>query len=128
MARETVLSRRSATHGDLGVNCSPASMATMKRQVYAALQQPLPDALAEADLLMLQSFTAPDSTRASPASSRDRRAALRRAVRVRNNERRRTERHSTVAPGARAPARMRSRIDDPFAGRVRRGDESKETA
>jgi enoyl-CoA hydratase/carnithine racemase len=45
---------------ELVVNCSPASMATMKRQVYAALDQALPDALAEANGLMLQSFTAPD--------------------------------------------------------------------
>ncbi len=45
---------------ELVVNCSPASMATMKRQVYADLQHTLPDALAEADRLMLASFTAPD--------------------------------------------------------------------
>jgi enoyl-CoA hydratase/carnithine racemase len=47
---------------DLAVNCSPASMATMKRQVYAALEQGLDQALAEADGLMLESFTAPDFT------------------------------------------------------------------
>jgi enoyl-CoA hydratase/carnithine racemase len=45
---------------ELAVNCSPASMATMKRQVYADLQRDLPEALAQADLLMLESFTAPD--------------------------------------------------------------------
>lgn len=45
---------------ELVVNCSPASMATMKRQVYADLQRALPDALAQADQLMLASFTAPD--------------------------------------------------------------------
>jgi enoyl-CoA hydratase/carnithine racemase len=45
---------------ELAVNCSPASMATMKHQVYAALEQGLPEALAEADGLMLESFTAPD--------------------------------------------------------------------
>jgi enoyl-CoA hydratase/carnithine racemase len=45
---------------ELVVNCSPASMATMKRQVYADLDRALPDALAEADRLMLESFTAPD--------------------------------------------------------------------
>jgi enoyl-CoA hydratase/carnithine racemase len=45
---------------EMVVNCSPASMATMKRQVYAALDQKLPDALADADRLMLESFTAPD--------------------------------------------------------------------
>jgi enoyl-CoA hydratase/carnithine racemase len=60
MPREEVLERALAYARDLAVNCSPASMATMKRQVYAALQQPLPEALAEADLLMLRSFTAPD--------------------------------------------------------------------
>ncbi|HSZ12470.1 MAG TPA: enoyl-CoA hydratase [Solirubrobacteraceae bacterium] len=45
---------------ELAVNCSPASMATMKRQVYADLDRALPDALANADQLMLASFTAPD--------------------------------------------------------------------
>ena len=45
---------------ELVVNCSPASMATMKRQVYADLERTLPDTLAEADRLMLASFTAPD--------------------------------------------------------------------
>jgi len=47
---------------ELVVNCSPKSMATMKRQVYADLQRDLPDALAEADRLMLESFAAPDFT------------------------------------------------------------------
>jgi enoyl-CoA hydratase/carnithine racemase len=42
------------------VNCSPKSMATMKQQVYTDLQRELPDALAEADRLMLASFKAPD--------------------------------------------------------------------
>jgi enoyl-CoA hydratase/carnithine racemase len=45
---------------DLVVNCSPASMATMKSQVYADLERPLPEALAEADRAMLDSFAAPD--------------------------------------------------------------------
>jgi enoyl-CoA hydratase/carnithine racemase len=45
---------------ELVVNCSPASMATIKRQVYADLDRALPDALAGADELMLESFTAPD--------------------------------------------------------------------
>ena len=45
---------------ELVVNCSPASMATIKRQVYADLQSTLAEALAEADRLMLASFTAPD--------------------------------------------------------------------
>jgi enoyl-CoA hydratase/carnithine racemase len=45
---------------DLAVSCSPASMATIKRQVYADLSLGLPEALAEADELMLASFSAPD--------------------------------------------------------------------
>jgi enoyl-CoA hydratase/carnithine racemase len=45
---------------EIVINCSPRSMATMKRQVYADLQRELPDALADADRLMLESFTAPD--------------------------------------------------------------------
>jgi enoyl-CoA hydratase/carnithine racemase len=45
---------------ELVVNCSPKSMATIKRQVYADLQRELPDALQEADRLMFESFTAPD--------------------------------------------------------------------
>jgi enoyl-CoA hydratase/carnithine racemase len=45
---------------DLAANCSPASMATMKRQIYADLERGLVDALAEADRLMLASFGAPD--------------------------------------------------------------------
>jgi enoyl-CoA hydratase/carnithine racemase len=45
---------------ELAANCSPASMATIKRQVYADLERTLPDALAEADRLMFASFAAPD--------------------------------------------------------------------
>jgi enoyl-CoA hydratase/carnithine racemase len=45
---------------ELALNCSPASMATMKRQVYCDLERTLPDALAEADRAMLESFIAPD--------------------------------------------------------------------
>jgi enoyl-CoA hydratase/carnithine racemase len=44
----------------LASSCSPASMATMKRQVYADLQRDLPEALEEADRLMLESFTGDD--------------------------------------------------------------------
>ena len=46
--------------GELAHHCSSASMATIKRQVYADLERTLADALAEADRLMLASFTAPD--------------------------------------------------------------------
>jgi enoyl-CoA hydratase/carnithine racemase len=45
---------------ELAVKCSPASMARIKRQVYVDLERGLPEALAEADRLMLESFTAPD--------------------------------------------------------------------
>src|SRR5438105_9647201 len=38
---------------ELAANCSPASMATIKRQVYGDLERGLGDALAEADRLML---------------------------------------------------------------------------
>ena len=57
---ELLLEETLAYAHDLATNCSPASMATMKRQVYSALEQPLSQALAEADGLMLQSFVAPD--------------------------------------------------------------------
>jgi enoyl-CoA hydratase/carnithine racemase len=60
LAPETLLEGTLAYARELVVNCSPASMATMKRQVYADLQRGLPEALAEADRLMLESFTAPD--------------------------------------------------------------------
>jgi enoyl-CoA hydratase/carnithine racemase len=59
-APDVLLDETIAYARDLAVNCSPASMATMKRQVYAALEQRLPEALGEADGLMLESFTAPD--------------------------------------------------------------------
>jgi enoyl-CoA hydratase/carnithine racemase len=45
---------------ELAVQSSPASMATMKRQVYADAERGLAESLAEADRLMLESFTAPD--------------------------------------------------------------------
>ena len=45
---------------ELAVSCSPASMATMKRQVYADLERGLSEAMDGADQLMLASFTAPD--------------------------------------------------------------------
>jgi len=45
---------------ELALKCSPASMARMKRQVYADLERGLDEALAESDRLMLESFTAPD--------------------------------------------------------------------
>jgi enoyl-CoA hydratase/carnithine racemase len=45
---------------ELAQQCSPASMASMKRQVYADLERSLGDGLAAADRLMVESFTAPD--------------------------------------------------------------------
>jgi enoyl-CoA hydratase/carnithine racemase len=57
---ETVLEETLAYARELATQCSPASMATMKRQVYAALSQPLEEALADADRLMLESFSGPD--------------------------------------------------------------------
>jgi enoyl-CoA hydratase/carnithine racemase len=60
LAPETLLEGTLDYARELVVNCSPASMATIKRQVYADLDRTLPDALAGADELMLESFTAPD--------------------------------------------------------------------
>jgi enoyl-CoA hydratase/carnithine racemase len=57
---ETVLEETLAYAHELATQCSPASMATMKRQVYAALSQPLEQALTDADRLMLESFSGPD--------------------------------------------------------------------
>jgi enoyl-CoA hydratase/carnithine racemase len=45
---------------ELATLCSPASMAAMKRQVYAALEAGLAEATDEADRLMLASFAGPD--------------------------------------------------------------------
>ena len=60
IGRETVLEHAIAYARDLAVNCSPASMATIKRQVYADLTRTAPQALAEADRLMLASFEGAD--------------------------------------------------------------------
>jgi enoyl-CoA hydratase/carnithine racemase len=57
---ERLLEATLAYARELVHNCSPASMATIKRQVYADLQRTLPEALAKADELMLASFAAPD--------------------------------------------------------------------
>jgi len=59
-APERLLAETLAYARDLAVNCSPASMATMKRQVYADYERALPDALAAANRLMEASFGAPD--------------------------------------------------------------------
>jgi enoyl-CoA hydratase/carnithine racemase len=57
---ETLMAQTLAYATELASSCSPASMASMKRQVYADLSATLPDALGRADGLMLESFTAPD--------------------------------------------------------------------
>jgi enoyl-CoA hydratase/carnithine racemase len=59
-AREEVLERALSYAHELAVNCSPASMATIKRQVYGDLQRTAAQALEQADRLMLASFEAPD--------------------------------------------------------------------
>ena len=60
LPREAVVEETLAYARELARSCSPASMAAMKRQVYADLDRGLPEALANADRLMLESFTAPD--------------------------------------------------------------------
>ena len=60
LAPESLLESALAYARELATKCSPASMATMKRQVYADLELGLHAATAEADTLMLQSFSAPD--------------------------------------------------------------------
>ncbi|MGB7588867.1 MAG: enoyl-CoA hydratase [Solirubrobacterales bacterium] len=57
---ESLLDETLAYARELAINSSPASMATMKRQVYADLTRELPEALEEANRLMGESFTAPD--------------------------------------------------------------------
>ncbi len=60
MAPERLLEETLEYAGELAAKCSPASMVSMKRQVYADLERGLPEALAEADRLMFESFTAAD--------------------------------------------------------------------
>ena len=45
---------------DVAANSSPMSMAVMKRQIWSHLEESLPDALADSDRLMLESFGRPD--------------------------------------------------------------------
>jgi enoyl-CoA hydratase/carnithine racemase len=59
---ETLLEDTLAYARVLAVNCSPASMSTMKRQVYSDLERTLRDALADADRLMIESFSGSDFT------------------------------------------------------------------
>ena len=60
VAPDALLDETLAYARDLAANCSPASMATMKAQVYRALEQPLSEALEDANRLMLESFGRPD--------------------------------------------------------------------
>jgi enoyl-CoA hydratase/carnithine racemase len=57
---ETVLEETLAYAHELATQCSPASMAQMKRQVYTDLEKPLAEASDEADKLMFASFAEPD--------------------------------------------------------------------
>ena len=58
---------------DVAANCSPASLATMKSQVYADYEKPLDAALADANRLMVDSLQA-DDFREGVASFLERRA------------------------------------------------------
>ncbi len=60
IAPERLLEETLAYARDLAVNCSPASMAAMKGQLYGDLERGLDAALEEAGRLMLGSFAAPD--------------------------------------------------------------------
>ncbi len=60
IADQALLEQAMAYARELATQCSAASMATIKQQVYAALEQPLGEALADADRLMLASFGKPD--------------------------------------------------------------------
>ncbi|HEX4465807.1 MAG TPA: enoyl-CoA hydratase-related protein, partial [Solirubrobacteraceae bacterium] len=60
LAPEQLMDHARAYALDLAANCSPASMATMKGQVYADMTRELPEAIGDADRLMLASFEAPD--------------------------------------------------------------------
>jgi enoyl-CoA hydratase/carnithine racemase len=60
LAPDSLMDETMAYARDLAVNCSPASMATMKQQVYTDLDQGLEAAIEEANRLMVSSLQAPD--------------------------------------------------------------------
>ena len=60
LPRESVLEEAVAYARDLAANCSPASMAAMKAQVYRDLERGLEESLEDANRLMLESFARPD--------------------------------------------------------------------
>ena len=57
---DSVVSEALAYARELAQYCSPASMAAMKRQVYADYDRTLAETIAGANQLMFESFTAPD--------------------------------------------------------------------
>jgi enoyl-CoA hydratase/carnithine racemase len=60
LPRERVVSEALAYARDLAANCSPTSMAIMKRQIWSALEQRAEEALDIANREMLESFNRPD--------------------------------------------------------------------
>jgi enoyl-CoA hydratase/carnithine racemase len=60
MPADEVLAHSRAYLEDVAANCSPASMAVIKRQVYEQLHAGLGPAESESQQLMLESFTRPD--------------------------------------------------------------------
>jgi enoyl-CoA hydratase/carnithine racemase len=60
VAPEDLLDETLAYARDLVANCSPAALAEMKRQVYAAYESDLASAVALANRLMVESFGRPD--------------------------------------------------------------------
>jgi enoyl-CoA hydratase/carnithine racemase len=59
-APEALLAETHAYAQDLVANCSPAAIAEMKRQVYAAYETDLASAVSTANRLMVESFARPD--------------------------------------------------------------------
>jgi enoyl-CoA hydratase/carnithine racemase len=60
LADDAVLDEALAYARMLATECSPASMAQMKRQVYADFERPLAESLEEANRLMFESFAGAD--------------------------------------------------------------------
>jgi enoyl-CoA hydratase/carnithine racemase len=58
--KDELLDRALAYAGDLAENCSPAAMAAMKQRVIADWSSTLPEAIAAANELMIESFGHPD--------------------------------------------------------------------
>ncbi len=60
LAPDRLLDETLAYARELATHSSPASMATMKRQIYGDLERGLGEAVADANRLMIESFGAPD--------------------------------------------------------------------